>query len=168
MDDLERPGIGVVDACLLGRERVLDQLVFDPIVGERAGGEEAERLQVAGEHLHRRDAAGLDRGDELRAVGEGEVLTAPQAEALRVGEVLDGRRAGGRDVEHARVRQRVLEPQAGPALLRGRGVTAFASAAGGVLHGVALVEDDHSVEVGPEPIYDLAHPRNTFLSGVGA
>jgi hypothetical protein len=29
MDDLERAGIGVVDANLLGRERVLDQLVFD-------------------------------------------------------------------------------------------------------------------------------------------
>jgi len=62
----------------------------------------------------------------------------------------------------------VLQAQARTALLRGGGVAAFAPAAGGVLHGVALVEDDHSVEVGPQPIDDLLDTRNPFLSGVGA
>ena len=34
MDDGECPGIGVVDASLLRRELVLDQLVFDAVIGE--------------------------------------------------------------------------------------------------------------------------------------
>ena len=71
VDDLEGARIGVVDADLLGRELVLDQLVFDPLIGERAGRIEAERLEVAGEHLHRGDAAGLDRLDELGRVAKG-------------------------------------------------------------------------------------------------
>ena len=147
VDDLEGAGIGVVDADLLGRELVLDQLVFDALVGERAGRIEAERLEVAGEHLHGGDAAGLDRLDELGAGGERKIRAAPQAEPLRIGEIVHRGGAGRRDVEHAGVRQRVLQAQAGAALLRGRLVAAFALAAGGVLHGVALVEDDHSVEV---------------------
>ena len=39
----EGAGIGVVDADLLGRELMLDQLVFDAFVGQRAGRIEAER-----------------------------------------------------------------------------------------------------------------------------
>jgi hypothetical protein len=50
---------------------VLDHLVFDAVIGERPGGVEAERAQVAGQHLHRRDAAGLDGLDELGAGREG-------------------------------------------------------------------------------------------------
>ena len=50
MDDLEGACIGVVDPDLLGAERVLDDLVLDTLVGERAGGVEAERLQVAERH----------------------------------------------------------------------------------------------------------------------
>jgi hypothetical protein len=34
MDDLEGIGIGVVDADLLRRETMLDDLVFDPFEGE--------------------------------------------------------------------------------------------------------------------------------------
>ena len=98
MNDLERARIGVVDARLLRCQRMLDDLVLDAIVRQRAGGVEAERAQVAREHLHRRDAAGLDCGDELGARREREVLAAPEAEALYVGEVLDGRGAGRRDV----------------------------------------------------------------------
>ena len=77
MDDGEGRGIGVVDADLLGRQLMLDELVFDAGEGKRAGGVEAEGAQIAGEHLHRRDAAGLDRLDELGARGEGEILAAP-------------------------------------------------------------------------------------------
>ena len=119
MDDREGAGIGVVDADLLGRELVLDQLVLDALVGQRAGGVEAERLEIARQHLHRRDAAGLDRLDELGARGEREILAAPQAEPLGIGEIVDGGGAGRRDVDDARVGQRVLQPQAGAALLRG-------------------------------------------------
>jgi hypothetical protein len=46
VDDAERPRIGVVDADLLGGEPVLDQLIFDTFIGERAGRIEAERLHV--------------------------------------------------------------------------------------------------------------------------
>jgi hypothetical protein len=137
VDDLEGAGIGVVDADLLGGEPVFDQLVFDPLVGERPGGVEAERLQVAGENFHRRDTACLDRFDELGTGGEGEILAAPQAEPLGIGEIVDRGRAGRGDVEHASIRQGVLEAQARSSLLGGRLIAAFALAAGGVLHGVA-------------------------------
>ena len=33
VDDLEGAGVGVVDAPLLGRQRVLDELVLDALVG---------------------------------------------------------------------------------------------------------------------------------------
>src|SRR3546814_7827569 len=45
MDDGEGPGIGIVDAGLLGGEPMLDQLVLDAIVGERAG-----RVERSDEH----------------------------------------------------------------------------------------------------------------------
>src|SRR3546814_12131156 len=104
VNDLEGAGIGVVDADLLRAERVLDQLVFNAFVGERASRIEAERLQVAGQHLHRRDAAGLDRLDELGARGEGEVLAAPQAEAPGGGERSEERRVGKACVSAGRPR----------------------------------------------------------------
>ena len=66
VDDGEGAGIGVVDADLLRRQLMLEQLVFDALVRERAGHIEAERLQVAGQNLHRGDAAGFDRLDEFR------------------------------------------------------------------------------------------------------
>ena len=168
MNDRERAGIGIVDADLLGRELVLDQLVFDALVGERAGGIEAERLEVARQHLHRRDAAVLDRLDELGARREREILAAPEAEALGVGEIVDRGRAGRGDVDHAGVRQGVLEPQARAPLLRGGLVAAFALAADGVLHRVALVENDHSVEVGAQPFDDLPDARKLLAALIGA
>lgn len=42
MVDGERPGIGVI-ARLRGRELVLDELVFDTVAGERAGGIQSQR-----------------------------------------------------------------------------------------------------------------------------
>ena len=168
VDDAERPGIGVVDADLLVGQPVLEQLVFDALVGKRAGRIEAERLQIAGEHLHRRDAAGLDRLDELRPRRERKVLAAPEAEALGVGEIVDRRGAGRRDIDDAGVRQGVLKPKSGAALLRGGLVAAFSLAAGGVLHGMALVENDHAVEIGAQPFDDLADARNLLVARVGA
>ena len=124
-------------------------------------------MQIARQHLHRRDAAVLDRLDELGARREREILAAPQAEPLGIGEVVDRGGAGRRDVDDARVRQRVLQPQARAALLRGGLVAAFALAAGGVLHGVALVENDHSVEVGAQPFDDLLDARKLLAALVG-
>src|SRR3546814_7823013 len=103
MDDGEGPGIGIVDAGLLGGEPMLDQLVLDAIVGERAGRVEAERAQIAREHFHRCNAAILDRLDEFGAGRKREILAAPKAKALRVGKVMDRGRAGRRDRKSTRL-----------------------------------------------------------------
>src|SRR3546814_17109343 len=79
---------------------------------------------------------------------------------------MDRGRAGRRDVDDARVRQGVLKPKARTALLRGGDVAVLALAACGVLHGVALVEDDHSIEVGAQPfrtLLDAGQPLATVV-----
>lgn len=167
VDDGERPGIGVVDARLLGRELMFDQLVFDAVIGERAGRVEAKRPQIAREHFHRRDAAIVHCLDEFGAIGEGEILAAPQAEPLGIGEIVDGGRTRRRDVDDPGVRKRVLEPQPRTSLLRWGDVAPFTLAAAGVLHRVALVENDHSVEVGAQPFDDLLDARKPFAAVVG-
>ena len=167
VDDREGAGIGVVDAPLLVGERVLDQLVFDAVIGERAGGVEPERPEIAGQHLHGGDTAILDRLDELGARGEGEILAAPEAEPLGIGEIVDRGGAGRRDIDDARVRQGVLQAQARTALLRGRNIAPLSLAATGVLHGVALVENDHSVEVGAQPFDDLPDAGKLLAAVVG-
>ncbi len=105
VDDLKGVGIGVVDADLLGRQLVLDDLVFDALERQRAGGVEAERLQIAGQHLHGGDAAPFHRRDEIGPRRERKITGAPQAEPGGIGEVLYRRGAGRRDVEDARVMQ---------------------------------------------------------------
>ena len=52
-------------------ELMLDQLILDAFVGQRPRRVETERLEVARQHLHRRDAARLDRLDELARVANG-------------------------------------------------------------------------------------------------
>jgi hypothetical protein len=73
---------------------------------------------------------------------------APQAEPGGVGQVLQFGRSGRGDVDDACVGQRVLQPQTGAALFRRLGLAALAAAAGGVRHGMRLVEDDNAVEAG--------------------
>jgi hypothetical protein len=77
MDDLERASIGVIDADLVRRELVLQELVLDAFVRERAGGVKAERLKIAGEHLHGRDTTGLDRFDKLSTRRERKICSTP-------------------------------------------------------------------------------------------
>ena len=114
---LKRVRVGVVDAGLFGGEGVFEDIDFDPVIGERAGLVEAERLEVAGDHFHRRNAARFHGGDEVGALLERGLARAPQAQALGVGETGDGGGAGGGDIEDARIGERVLEAQARPALL---------------------------------------------------
>jgi hypothetical protein len=166
VDDLKTARPCVVDAGLFGGEPVLDQLVLDPLIGERARCVEAERLEVACEHLHGGDTAGFDRLDELSAGGERKICAAPQAEPLGIGEIVHCGGPRRRHVHHAGIWQRVLQAQARPALLRGRLLAAFAIGAGGVLHRVRLVENDRSVEVTPQPIDDLADAGDLFFAGV--
>ena len=117
VDHLERIGIGVVDAPLLRRERVFEDVDLDPVVGERAGLVEAERLQIARDHLHRGDAARLHGGDEVGAFLEWRLAGGPDAEPAGIGQSRKRRCAGRGDIGDARIRQRVLETQAGAALL---------------------------------------------------
>ena len=159
MNDGEGAGIGVVDPDLLVGELMLEHFVLDAVIGKRAGGIEAQRFQIPREDFHGGDAARLDRLDEFGAIGEGEGIIAPETEPLGIGEILDGRGARRRDIEDAGVGESVLEPQTRPALLRGLLVAALALAPRRVLHGVALVEDDHAIEVGAEPVDDLLNPR---------
>ena len=77
-------------------------------------------------------------------------------------------RAGGGDIDDARIGQRMLQAQTRAALLRGRLIAALALAAGGVRHGVAFVEHDDAVEVRAQPIDDLLDARNPFLARIGA
>ena len=167
MDDLEGAGIGVVDADLLARQRMLDQLVLYSLVGQGSCRVEAKRLEVASKNLHCRYAAGLNRLHELGARGERKVLAAPQSQPLRVGEIVHSGGPGGRDIHDPGVGQRVLQAQAGPALLRRRLVAPLALAAGGIGHRMAFVEHDHSIEVRSQPVDDLPDPRNSFLACVG-
>jgi len=127
---------------------MLDQLVLDALVGKRPCRVEAEALEIACQHLHRSHAAGLDRLHELRARREGKICATPQPEALGIGEVVNGGGSGCRDVDDAGFGKRVLQAQAGAALLRRHLPAALGLAAGRVLHGVALVEHDHAVEAG--------------------
>ena len=145
VDDLEGAGIGVVDAPLLGTERVLQDLDLDPVIGEGAGLVEAEGLQVAREHLHGRHPARLHRGDEFGAGLEGSLAGGPEPEPAGIGEARDGGGAGRRDVRDGRVRQRVLKPQSGAALLGRFHLAAIALGACGVRHRVRLVEDDDAL-----------------------
>src|ERR1700744_101279 len=57
VNDAERAGISVVDANLLRRELVFDKLILDAFIRERTCRVEAERLEVARQHFHGRDAA---------------------------------------------------------------------------------------------------------------
>jgi hypothetical protein len=159
MNDGESAGIGVVDTGLLRRQRVLDQLVFHAVEGERAGGVEAERAQVARQHLHRRDTAGFDRFDKFGPGREREILAAPEAETLSISEIVDGGGAGRRDVGDAGVRERVLETKPGAALLRGGDIATFTLATSSILHRVRLVENHRSIEIGAQPFNDLLDAR---------
>ena len=77
VNDLERRGIGVVDADLLCTQSMLEKVVFDAVERERAGGIEAQSLQIACQHFHRRNAAFLDGRYEVRARCERKVFAAP-------------------------------------------------------------------------------------------
>src|SRR3546814_5331352 len=66
---------------------MLEKFIFDAVERERARRVEAERLQIARQHLHGRDSAILDRRDKFAARREGKVGAAPEAEALCISEV---------------------------------------------------------------------------------
>ena len=104
--------------------------------------------------------------DKIGAGRERKITGAPQTEPGGIGEVLHRGGAGRRDVEDARIMQRVLEAQPGLALLRRFLLAAFPLVAGGIGHRVGFVEDDDAIETCPgpragvaaEPVDDLLNP----------
>ena len=82
---------------------MLHEFIFDAFIGKRTGLIEAERLEIARQHFHRRDPAILDRLDEFCPGGEGEFLAAPQAKPLGIGKIVHRGGAGRRDIDDARV-----------------------------------------------------------------
>ena len=101
----------------------------------------AKKSEIARENLHRGDPSGLDGLHEFRPRREGEILPAPESKTLRVSQIVDCRRPRGRDIDHAGIRQPVLQAQARPALLRGFGISALTLAACGIRHGMAFIEE---------------------------
>jgi len=176
VNDLEGVGIGVVDTDLFRGQLVLDDLVFDPLERQGAGGVEAERLEIAGEHLHGGDAAFFHGRDKIGAGRERKITGAPEAEPRGIGEVLHRRGARRRDIEDAGVMQRVLQAQSGLALLRWFLVAAFPFVAGGVRHSMGLVEDDDAIKACPgpragaaaQPVDDLLNPAGLLAARLGA
>ena len=144
VDDLEGPGISIVDAPLLRRERVLQDVDLDPVVGKRPGLVKTEGLEVARHHFHRRYPAGFHGRHERGAGLERGLARCPETEASGIGEAGHRGRSSGRYVEDAGVGQGVLQPQTRTALLRGPDLAARAFRPRGVGHRVRLVEDDHA------------------------
>ena len=145
-DDLPCLGAAVVGPGLVVFEVVDERPVVDAVVGNGPGEVEPHRLQVFRHELHRRDAACRHLLDErLDARERG--APAPEPEARGVGEVRDLRRAGRARVDDAGVREPVLEidPDERPLRRFLNAPAALAVEGGG--HVVALVEDDHALEV---------------------
>ena len=89
VDDGEGPGIGIIDGTLLRSEGIFDQFIFDAVVRQLPRGVEAKGAEISGQHFHGRDSARLDGLDELGAGREWEIFPAPEAEPLRIGEVVN-------------------------------------------------------------------------------
>ena len=172
VDDLERARVGVVDAPLLRRQGMLEDVHLHAVVAQSAGLVEPEGLQVPRDHLHRGDPARLHRGDEVRAGLERGLARAPQAQAPRVRKARHRRGTGRRDVGDARVGKGVLEAKPRAALLRGGDLAAAALRPRRVRHRVRLVEDDDAlagvalglVETAGEPADDLLQARALALA----
>ena len=153
---------------------MLQDVDLDTVVAERPGLVEAERLEIAGDHLHRRHPRRLPwRLTKSVLLFEGGLSASPEAEALGVGKAGNGGGPGSRDIHDAGIGQCVLKPQSGAALLGGCDLSARALGPGGVGHGVGLIEHDDAFEgmarvfIHPasEPADDLIEPRGSALSG---
>lgn len=164
VDDLERLGIGVVDADLFLGELVLEDLIFDALEGERPRCVETHRLQVSGQHFHRRNTAILDSRDELGAAREGKVAAAPETESFGISKGFNVCCAGCRDVDDAGVRNGTLQAKSRPALLRCRLVAALSLAAGGIGHVFNQEFDGMTIE--KVSLDELLDVRERFLKDI--
>ncbi len=144
-DHLPRLGAAVVGLHLVRAQVVDERAVIHAVVGDGARGVEPHRLEVFGDELHRRDAAGGYFLDERLDRGEGRAAP-PEAEAGCVGEVRDLGGAGRARVDDPGIRQPVLQLDDGESAPRR---LADASAALRVERGrraMRLVEDDDALE----------------------
>jgi uncharacterized protein with HEPN domain len=124
----------------------------DAFVRQRPRDIEAERFQIARQNFHGGDAARLDGGDKIGAVREGKIRAAPKAETLCIGEIMHAGSTRGRDIDDARLRQRVLKPQACAALLRRRlAVTDYEKERSVVLGRLDTLEDKLNAVIEANP-----------------
>ena len=173
MDDLERARIGVVDAPLLVRELVHQDVHLDAVIGECARLVETKGLEIPRHHFHGGDPAGFHGRHEVGPGLERRLACGPEAQTAGIGESGHGGGAGGGHVGDPGVGQGVLQAEAGAALCGRFHVAARTLAASGIGHGMGLVEDDGAVEgvavvlVGStgEPAHDLVEPRGAALAG---
>lgn len=168
MDDLLGVGELIIHAVLVRRELVHEKIDHYALVSKRARGVETEGFEIPRHHLHRRDAAFVHGRHEFLVGVERHVVGSPEAETLRVGEVFHRGGADGADVDDARIGNGILEAEAHQPLLRGLAPAAVAVAAGGVGHGVRLVEDDDAVEVFPQPGEDLVEARGHAVAAAAS
>ena len=95
VDDLERSGIGVVDAPLLLRQLMHEDVHLHAVIGQRPGLVEPQGLQVPGDDLHGCDPARFHGGDEIATALERRLAGRPQTQAPGIGQSRNGGGAGG-------------------------------------------------------------------------
>src|SRR3546814_17156371 len=94
---------------------MLEWVIFEAGETEGAGRIEAHGLEIAGDDCHRGDAAIRHRSEKAVTVGKGGART-PEAEPRGVAQIFGLRRTGGRFIDDAGARQRILQADPGKAL----------------------------------------------------
>src|SRR3546814_16733844 len=93
---------------------MLEWVIFDAGETEGAGRIEAHGLEIAGDDFHRGDAAIRHRSEKAVTVGKGGART-PEAEPRGVAQIFGLRRTGGRFIDDAGARPRILKADPGKA-----------------------------------------------------
>ncbi len=127
-----------IEFFLVGVQALHLDLVVDAAIAQGPRDVLAGGLQLAGDQLHRRDAALADLTHELGEPGREWRTRAPEAQPLEVAHVDDVSSRGGREKHLAHVRQLLAQLEClGADLAHGR-----AARRDGVLHRVRLVPGD--------------------------
>ena len=154
MNDRPGVGIGIVDLYLVGRQPMLERVIFYAGETERTRRVETHGLEVAGDDFHRRDTAVGHRSEKSVAVHEGRAGP-PKPEPRGITQILGLGGAGGRFIDHPGARQCVLQAHSGQSLFRPLGLAIFVFGARRIAHRMGFVEQDHALESGFRPLEDL-------------
>ncbi len=151
---LPRLGGAVVNRLLFRRQFVNLLLERYPFVRDGPREVAPGGLEFARDQFHGGDAAPADLGHELLESGRKLRAAPPESETRHIAEVADFGGGGGRDVNHARLRQFLLNVDDRLTGLRAFG---YLFARNRVLPSLRFVEDDNSVR--SQPVHDLAASR---------